>query len=167
LVERLKGEDPILFWLAGLLAQQAAEGFADGPLAWYELSNAVTDRLIDSHLSRAPKSQRGILGERALSRVIECIHANAERELSVDMLADAAQQSRSHFPRLFRCTVGLSPYQYVVKVRLERAISLLRTGRLSIAVIAAETGCADQSHMCRWMRRAYGGSPIRLAARFT
>jgi AraC family transcriptional regulator len=164
LVERLKGEDAFLIRLAGLLARQAAEGFADGPLAWYELTNAATNRLIDAHLSEAPRPQRGLLDERALRRVIDCIHANVGRELGVAELADAARRSRSHFPRLFRHTVGLSPYQYVVKVRLERAISLLRIGRLSIAAIAAETGFADQSHMCRWMRRMYGAAPTRFPA---
>jgi hypothetical protein len=50
-VERLEGEDPILLKLGMLLVQQVAENFVDGPLAWYELTEAVIRRLIDVHLT--------------------------------------------------------------------------------------------------------------------
>jgi hypothetical protein len=57
-IERLEGEDPILLRLGMLLAQQVAENFADGPLAWYELTEAVTRRLVDVHLTAAPAAAR-------------------------------------------------------------------------------------------------------------
>jgi AraC family transcriptional regulator len=97
--------------------------------------------------------------------VIECIHANIDRSIGVNELADAAQQSWSHFPRLFRRSTGLSPYQYVVKVRLQRAIGLLRTTKLSMTAVAAHAGFADHAHFCRWLRRMYGVSPTQLVAR--
>jgi AraC family transcriptional regulator len=164
-IERLEGEDSILLRLGMLLAQQVVENFVDGPLAWYELTEAVTRRLIDGHLTATPAAARGMLSGDAFARVIDCIHAGVERQLSVDELADAAQQSRSHFPRLFRRSVGMSPYQYVIKVRLKRALAMLPNRSLSMAEIAVRTGFADQSHMCRWMQRVYGAAPTQLAAR--
>jgi AraC family transcriptional regulator len=59
----------------------------------------------------------------------------------------------------------MSPYQYVIKVRLKRALTMLPNRSLSMAEIAVRTGFADQSHMCRWMQRVYGAAPTRLAAR--
>jgi AraC family transcriptional regulator len=164
-IGRLEGEDPILLRLGKLLAQQIAENFVDGPLAWYELTEAVTRRLVEVHLTATPAAARGMLSRDAFARVIDCIHAGVERQLSVDELADAAQQSRSHFPRVFRRSVGMSPYQYVIKVRLKRALAMLPNRGLSMAEIAVQTGFADQSHMCRWMRRAYGAAPTQLAER--
>jgi AraC-like DNA-binding protein len=79
----------------------------------------------DVHLTATPAAARGMLSRDALARVIDCIHAGFERQLSVDELADAAQQSQSHFPRLLRRSVGMSPYQYVIKVRLKRALAML------------------------------------------
>ena len=165
LIERLEAEDPILLRLGTLLAQQVVENFVDGPLAWYELTEAVTRRLIDVHLTATPAAARGMLSRDAFARVIDCIHAGVERQLSVDELADAAQQSRSHFPRLFRRSVGMSPYRYVINVRLKRALAMLPNRSLSMAEIAVRTGFADQSHMCRWMQRVYGAAPAQLAAR--
>jgi AraC family transcriptional regulator len=165
-IERLKSDDCSLLHLCRGLARQISEGFVDDPLAWYELSNAVVQRLIDAHLSSPPKPIRGRLSPNGLARVIDYIHDNIDRTMEVDDLADVAQQSWSHFPRLFRRSTGLSPYQYVIKVRLETALALLRSSSMSIAQVAAQAGFADQSHLCRWARRAYGAAPSQLLSQF-
>jgi AraC family transcriptional regulator len=131
-----------------------------------ELTEAITQRLVDADLTTRPKPIRGMLSERALSRVVDCIHAGIDQQLDVAELASAAEQSSSHFPRLFRRSVGMSPHQYVIKVRLERALALLRTRTLAVVEIAAQTGFADQSHMCRWFRRVYGAAPMQFIAAF-
>jgi AraC family transcriptional regulator len=164
-VERLSGEDMALLRLGHLLARQVSEGFVDDPLAWYELTDAVVHRLIDAHLSEPVAPSRGRLSPRTLARVIDCIHANIEQPLGANDIADAAQQSWSHFPRLFRRSTGLSPYQYVIKVRLKHAIALLHLTRLSIAEVAVRSGFADQSHLCRWVRRMYGVTPSQFTDR--
>jgi hypothetical protein len=89
-VERLSGEDMALLWLGRLLARQVSEGFVDDPLCWYELTDAVVHRLIDAHLSEPVAPSRGRLSPRSLARVIDCIHANIERPLGVNEIADAA-----------------------------------------------------------------------------
>jgi AraC family transcriptional regulator len=58
----------------------------------------------------------------------------------------------------------MTPHRYVVHLRLQRAIELLRDGRSSLAEIAARTGFADQSHLSRWVRRVHGVSLRRMAA---
>jgi AraC family transcriptional regulator len=164
-IERLSGEDLTLLALGHQLARQVSEGFVDDPIAWYELTDMVVHRLIDAHLSEPVAPGRGRLSPQTLARVIDCIHANIERPLGVNDIADAAEQSWSHFPRLFRRSTGLSPYQYVIKVRLKAAIAILQSTRLSIAEVAVRTGFADQSHLCRWVRRVYGVAPSLVTDR--
>jgi AraC family transcriptional regulator len=60
--------------------------------------------------------------------------------------------------------VGVTPHRYVVHLRLQRAIELMRDGQSGLAEIAACTGFADQSHLSRWVRRARGVSPTQIAA---
>jgi AraC family transcriptional regulator len=162
LIERCQGRDPGLMALARSLERQAAGRFADGPLAWEEATTAVVQRLIDAHLSDRPRPLRGRLDAHALLCVSEYVQDNLDRAFSVQDLADIAKRSRSHFPRLFRRTTGLSPYNYVLKARLHSARALLQDGRLPIAEVALRTGFADQSHLCNWIKRAYGGSPREL-----
>jgi AraC family transcriptional regulator len=75
-----------------------------------------------------------------------------------------AGRSPFHFTRVFTRSVGVTPYRYVVHLRLRRALELIRERRSGLAEIAAATGFSDQSHLSRWVRRVHGVSPTQLAA---
>lgn len=107
---------------------------------------------------------RGGLGKAVLARLREYVVSHLERPIEVAALARLAGLSPFHFSRVFTRSVGVTPHRYVVQLRLQRAIELLREGRLSLADIAACTGFADQSHLLRWVRRVHGISPSGLAA---
>jgi AraC family transcriptional regulator len=63
--------------------------------------------------------------------------------------------------RLFRQTLGVSPHQHVIQVRVNNARSLLSagSGRRSLAEIASAVGFADQSHLTRHFKRITGVTP--------
>jgi AraC family transcriptional regulator len=65
---------------------------------------------------------------------------------------------------VFTRSVGVSPYRYVIHLRLRRAIDMVRDGRTGLAEIAACTGFADQSHLSRWVRRVHGASLTQFAS---
>jgi AraC-like DNA-binding protein len=68
---------------------------------------------------------------------------------------------RFHFLKLFKQTVGMTPHAWIVRLRLERACSLLsHTGR-SLTQVAQEVGFYDQSHFNRAFRQAFGVSPSK------
>jgi AraC family transcriptional regulator len=90
--------------------------------------------------------------------------AHLDEPIEVAALAGIARRSPFHFTRVFTQSVGVSPHRYVVHLRLERAIELMRDGQSGLAEIAASTGFADQSHLSRWVRRVHGVSPTQLAA---
>ncbi|MEH2265081.1 MAG: helix-turn-helix domain-containing protein [Nostoc sp.] len=52
-----------------------------------------------------------------------------------------------HFARAFKVTTGLSPYQHVLRCRLELAQKLLHNQKRSLAQVATEAGFTNQSHM--------------------
>ncbi len=53
-------------------------------------------------------------------------------------------------------------YWALIPMRLQRAVEMVRDGKLSLAEIAATTGFADQSHLTRWVRRVHGVSPTQI-----
>jgi transcriptional regulator GlxA family with amidase domain len=61
--------------------------------------------------------------------------------------------------RAFRVSVGVSPFHYIARRRIEFACALLQTTRESLAQVAIASGLCDQSHLCRVFRRVMGVTP--------
>jgi AraC family transcriptional regulator len=81
-----------------------------------------------------------------------------DRPLSLPELAANVELSQFHFCRMFKKSTNLTPHQYVLQLRIERARDLL-TGRLPLAEIAAQLGFADQSHFGAVFKRFLGITP--------
>jgi transcriptional regulator GlxA family with amidase domain len=64
-------------------------------------------------------------------------------------------------PRAFKHSVGLSPMEYVVARRVERAKAMISGTRVPLAEVALACGFADQAHLNRRFRDAVGISPGR------
>ena len=95
-----------------------------------------------------------------LLAVRDWLDAHGGEVVRLTTLARLAGCSPSLINRLFRQQFGLPPYEYLLQQRLRHAARRLREGRQSLADIAYETGFADQSHLQRLFRRAYGTTPL-------
>ena len=105
-----------------------------------------------------------MLGNTVLKRLKDYIVTHLDEPIEVASLASLAGCSPFHLTLVFTRSVGLTPYRYVVHLRLHRAIELVRAGEAGLAEIAARTGFADQSHLSRWVRRAHGVTLTQLVA---
>jgi AraC family transcriptional regulator len=164
LIECFLGQDRTLLELARTLALECAGGYPNGPLFWNEVASGFIDGLLARHASALKSRTRGTLGKDVLERIRDHILAHLDETIEVDALASIAGRSPFHFSRVFTRSVGMTPYRFVVHLRLQRAIELVRAGRSGLAEIAARTGFADQSHLSRWVRRVHGVSPTQLGA---
>jgi AraC-like DNA-binding protein len=95
-----------------------------------------------------------------ISKAKAYMQAHYAEDIQLDDLAQVAHLSKSYFIRAFRQHEGLSPYAYLVQVRLNRAKTLLERG-LPSTTIAYETGFFDQSHFTRAFKRFLGITPAR------
>lgn len=100
---------------------------------------------------------------RAVSKARDFLDENVGRSVTSAELEGIAGISRYAVARHFRACLGTSPYRYLIMRRLDRARALIRRGD-RLAETAASCGFADQSHMTRHFKRAYGLSPGRWAA---
>ncbi|WP_421682620.1 AraC family transcriptional regulator [Stutzerimonas urumqiensis] len=91
-------------------------------------------------------------------RARDYLHAHHDRDIGLAELASVCGVDRYRLTRAFKAAFGLAPHAYLVQLRLARARRLLALGE-SPATVAAWLGFADQSHMGRWFRRAYGFTP--------
>ncbi|TBU84425.1 AraC family transcriptional regulator [Phytopseudomonas dryadis] len=97
-------------------------------------------------------------------RARDYLHAHHAQDIGLDDLAAACDIDRFRLTRAFKAAFGLAPHAYLVQLRLARARNLLARGERP-AQVAALLGFADQSHLGRWFRRAYGLTPAHYQRR--
>src|SRR5216683_4020765 len=110
-------------------------------------------------------SPRGKLNAFQLRAVLERIESQFDEDVSLLTLARQAHISPFHFARLFRATVGVSPHQFVLRLRLERAARFMKAGKMPLAQIAVECGFHDQPHFTRAFKRVFRITPAMYLPR--
>jgi AraC-like DNA-binding protein len=78
-----------------------------------------------------------------LRRVRDRIDREYAQPLDVEALARGAHMSAGHLSREFRRAYGESPYGYLMTRRIERAMTLLRRGDLSVTDVCFAVGCSS------------------------
>ena len=78
-----------------------------------------------------------------LRRVRDRIDREYAQPLDVEALARGVHMSAGHLSRQFKLAYGESPYSYLMTRRIERAMTLLRRGDLSVTEICFEVGCSS------------------------
>lgn len=89
---------------------------------------------------------------------------NLTYAITVEQAANYAGVSRSHLFRLFRKAYGMSPQEYLCKLRLEHAADMLANGS-SVTEAAYSSGFSDLPHFSRQFRRIYGFPPSQYQNR--
>lgn len=103
------------------------------------------------------RMQSGTAG--AMGAVIRHLHDHYGEAISTEELARMAGLSISHFERRFRLAFGASPRQYLIRVRVEHAATMLRETDQSITAIAQACGFYDHAHFSRSFRRVMSMAP--------
>jgi AraC family transcriptional regulator len=140
LTQRMRGE----LRASDGLAPLALEGLA------LELIAAAT---------RDPRRSRTALPP-WLKRVRELLDARFnDSALRMSDLALEANVHPVHLARVFRRCLGLSPTDYLRRLRVEWAARQITSSHRTLAEIADEAGFFDQSHLTRAFRRTFGVTP--------
>jgi AraC family transcriptional regulator len=102
---------------------------------------------------------RGGLSPYKLRQVTEYISENLSNNLSLAEMANLLQMGPCHFARAFKESTGLSPHQYVLRRRVERALQMLKETPSNLADIAYDLGFSSQGHFTTVFSKIVGVSP--------
>jgi AraC family transcriptional regulator len=115
---------------------------------------------IVNNLPTVRKSTRLELYKR-LSRAMDVLRSGFCEEISLDQLAAEACLSKYHFLRLFRMAYGLSPYQYIQHLRIEKARVLLTDSVIPIMDLAGLLGFDNSQSFSRLFYQKAGLYPTQ------
>lgn len=116
--------------------------------------------LLRRELARNGGSQLFVaLRDARLARAVTSVLERPAAPYTVASLAAVAGMSRTSFAGRFQAAYGETPLDFVQRVRLRHASTLLRTTALPVKVIAAAVGYASRSHFSRAFHAAYGVDP--------
>lgn len=94
-----------------------------------------------------------------LKLVLEFIHNNYQKPITIEEIAEVCHYSPSHFMKFFKETMGCGFIQYLNDYRLTLAAKLLQTTDDSILNISEQTGFENLSYFNRLFKRKYNRTP--------
>lgn len=143
-----------------LLGELDSEGLS-GRLYAESLGNVLAVHLLRNYSisTSRPLTFTGGLSATKLRHVEDFIEDNYSRDLKLAELAHVAGMSSFHFVREFKRSTGTTPHQYLIKVRVERAKTLLAKNDLPLTEVGLSSGFSHQSHFTRLFRKLTGTTP--------
>ncbi len=94
-----------------------------------------------------------------VARALEYIASHVYDKLSVEIVAKETNVSASHLTALFRKQMGISPGDYIRRVKLEESKNLIREGQLNFTQISNSLCYSSIHHFSRQFKDHYGFSP--------
>lgn len=153
--------DPLIYQI-GLTLKLNLENHGAGSRLYAEtMANALAVHLLQHYSTRKPREgnyQDG-LPRHKLQLIIDYIHAHFDENIGLAELAALVKMSPRYFLQLFKQSTDITPYQFVIRTRIERAKELLLLGEMTIAEIAQYVGFANQSHLNLHFKRLVGLTP--------
>lgn len=160
LVKRLKSIDANVFSVDSTVHQlfrdffAASENLQRGPYRTLTLRTIALRLLLIVAESAENRPTLKTLAK--ISNIAKLIQKRPSHRFSTAELAAHAKLSESHFTALFRQVIGLPPYAYLSKCRLEAARTRLSATNDSIREIAKSLGFASPQHLATQFRKTYG-----------
>lgn len=147
--------------IATLLLSDLRQPQPNGSLYRDSLANVLAIQLLRNYGDTRPQlvTYEGGLPYHQLSSVLDYIDAYLHRDIKLAELAQMLDMSPFHFGRMFKQSLGITPHQYLIQQRVERAKQLLKHSKQSIIDIALACGFNSHSHLSRQFRQVTGMPP--------
>ena len=117
------------------------------------IADSVANMPIEENSQKAPAHITEI------QNAVNYINDNLAKQITLDDIAHAASMSRSYVSSYFKLVTGVSPYEYLLTARVEKAIRLLKKTDLPVTEIAQKCGFGSLSSFNKTFRKSNGVTP--------
>lgn len=123
---------------------------------------AVGDMVLALHGTGSAQAPPQSAADRHVAKMQQYIDTHFDEKLTIEELADRFFLSRPYVRNLFMRNLGLSPKQYLQRVRMKKAGELLLQTDYEIRLIASSVGYSDQLAFSKVFKQYYGCAPTQF-----
>ncbi len=138
-------------------AEEYARGFAEASTMMAHWAPLVLKELLRHDAAAGALAVRG--ADPVVTAILEWLERHLAEAVALPELAALAGYTPQHLNRRFTREIGMTPLTCLAGMRMERAVTLLREGRLSVQAVGSRVGCADPAYFSRLFRKHFGRSP--------
>ncbi|MGI6623512.1 MAG: AraC family transcriptional regulator [Acetivibrionales bacterium] len=117
--------------------------------------------LVDRFENKIQASDRTTDKARYVSKAVEYIEKNFSGAISVNSIADYLKINRSYLSTLFSKYLGVTPREFIIKYRMDKACELLKNPLLSVGDVARSVGYEDSFQFSKTFKKVKGMPPSR------
>ncbi|MEM1230599.1 MAG: AraC family transcriptional regulator [Pseudomonadota bacterium] len=145
----------------GFIAHEAANSEPGATAIIDRLSELILIQVIRATLAETTERIPflSVFSDVRLNQVLSAIHADPAADWSVERLGQLVNMSRSSFSNRFSELADMTPLQYVIFVRMQRASRLLVETEMTLAAIAEEVGYHSEAAFSLAFKKQFGSRP--------
>ena len=159
-IQQAFGHDTLCIQLAHYLLNEVHHKLSANEAFITSLAGNLTACLI-KETTASPEGAVGITPYQ-LKQIEQYTQSHMDHLVTLDELAAVVRLSSFHFSRQFKQAVGETPYQYVIRLKMQHAKAQLLTTEASVINIGMQVGYENSSHFSRAFKRSMGVSPTQL-----
>lgn len=161
LVPQFAVVDPLIQQVGLALKADVETGCVTGRLYGESAATMLAVHLLKHYAVFTPvlPTYTGGLCKHRLQQALAYINDHLDQDIKLADIANAVGMSQYYFIRLFKQSIGMTPHQYIIRQRVERAKQLLKQRDLAISDIALKCGFANQTHLTKLFRQFTGITP--------
>lgn len=144
----------------GTLAQQMHDTWEKRASLYTMKTRLIIEQLIINLLEETSKSVFSSKSETRLSPALDYINQHYDKPMSTESLASLCNLSVSHFRRIFKENLGVSPMQYRETIRIYWAKQFLKSDFFTVSEIATKLGYYDIYHFSKEFKKSTQKSPL-------
>ena len=153
-------------WLKSTLDQLSAEYMSQRPgaeLVVNKLTEIVLVELIRINFARGEEGRFiAALSDKRIAKALHHIHNDPQNPWTLDNVAEKVGMSRAAFAKHFKELVGHPMFEYLTRLRVQRAMELLRESNLPLYEIASRVGYESDLAFTKTFKKHTGTTPTRF-----
>ncbi len=114
---------------------------------------------VDSQKTINVGDRHYMIQEEIVNNALFYIHSHYRERITVKDIADMCYVSESHFCRVFNEFTGETPVFYINRLRIDKAITIMKNSDLTVSQIAQKVGFSEETYFCKCFKKYTGFSP--------